>query len=57
MTLTVMKNYLLEYKPRLIKFWDDRHFQKNTFREDSLSERLNFDIEINDKGFTAFFET
>ena len=57
MTLTVMKNSLLEYKPRLIKFWDDRHFQKNTFREDSLSERLNFDIEINDKNFTAFFET
>ena len=57
MTLTVMKKSFQKYKPRIIKFRDYRHFQNNPFREDLLSELLDFSIEINDEGFTEFFET
>ena len=57
MTLTVTKKSFLEYKPRLIIFRDYRHSQNNAFREDLLSELLNFNIEISDEGFSEFFET
>ena len=57
MTFIVMEKSFQKYKPRMIKFRDYRHFQKNTFREGWLSELLNFTIEISDKGFTELFET
>ena len=57
MTFTVMKKSFQKYKPRIIKFWDYRHFQNHAFREDLLSELLNFNIEISDEGFTEFIET
>ena len=57
MTLNVMEKYFQKYKPRIIKFRDYRHFQNSAFREDLLSELLNFNIEISDEGFTEFFET
>ena len=57
MTLTVMKKYFQKYKPRIINFPDYRYFQNNVFREDLLSELLNFNTEISDESFTEFFET
>ena len=57
MALTVMKKSFQKYKPRIIKFRDYRHFQNNAFREDLLSELLNFNIEISDEGFTEFCQT
>ena len=47
-----MRKSFLKYKPRIIKFWDYRHFQNNAFREDLLSETFNFNIETSDEGFT-----
>ena len=46
MTFTVMKMSFQKYKFRIIKFWDHKHFQNNAFREDLLSQLLNFNIEI-----------
>ena len=54
MTLTAMKKSSQKYRPRIIKFRDYRHFQNNAFREDLLSELVNFNIEISDEGFTEF---
>ena len=57
MTLTVMKKSFQKSKHIIIKFRDYRAFQSNSFREDLLSELLNFNIEISDEGFNEFFET
>ena len=55
-TLTVTKKSFQKDKRRIIKFRDYRHFQNNAFREDLLSELLNFIIGIRDEDFTKFFE-
>ena len=52
MTLNAMKKSFQKDKPRIIKFWDYRHFQNNAFREDLLSEIFNFNIKTSDEGFT-----
>ena len=57
MTFAAMKKHFQKYKPRLIKSRDYKHFQNNAFREDLLSELLNFNINISDKGFAELFET
>ena len=57
MTLTVKKESFQEYKLSITKFRESKHFQSNAFREDLLSELLNFNIEKSVEGFTEFFET
>ena len=57
MTFAAMRKHFQKYKPRLIKSRDYNHFQNNAFREDLLSELLNFNINISDKGFAELFET
>ena len=56
MTLAVMKKSFQKDKPIIVKFRDCRYFQNNVFREDLLSELLNFNIEPNEESFTGFFE-
>ena len=52
-----MKKSFKKYRSRIIKFREYNHFQNNAFREDLLSELLNFNIEIIDESFMEIFET
>ena len=52
-----MKKCFQKYKPIIINFQEYTHFQKNAFREDLLSKLLNFNIQIDGKSFTEFFES
>ena len=56
MTLTVMKKSFQKHKQRIINFQRYKYFENNAFREELLSEILNFNFEISDKGFSEFFE-
>ena len=52
-----MKKSFKKYRSRIIKFREYNHIQNNAFREDLLSELLNFNIEIIDESFMEIFET
>ena len=56
MILTVTKMTFQKLKPRVISYRDYKHFNNETYRNESLSEISNSCLNFDDRGFNDFFE-